>query len=125
MTPLEHDQVIPAKDKYDNPPRPLTPAPHSFLTVSAPNVVVEDWKAAMDAHGTIVRLLEVGGESATARLTFPMFHLQQAWIANAVEQNQSQLQVDGNSVEVPVKPHQIITLRIVATEKGDPGRKEE
>jgi len=79
----------------------------------------------MNSHGTIVRLLEVGGESATARLTFPMFHLQQAWITNAVEQNQSQLQVDGNSVEVPVKPHQIITLRIVATEKGDPGRKEE
>ncbi|HLI33902.1 MAG TPA: glycosyl hydrolase-related protein, partial [Terriglobia bacterium] len=115
MTPLELRQVI-SNDKYDNPARPLSPAPTSFLTVSAPNVVVENWKMAEDGNGAIVRLLEIGGQSATARLTFPLFHLSQVWRTNAVEQNQSQLNVEGNSVEVPVKPHEIVTLRVLARE---------
>jgi alpha-mannosidase len=115
MTPLEHQQVI-SNDKYGNPARPLTPAPQSFLRVSSPDVVVEDWKAAMDGNGSVVRLVEVGGESTRATLTFPQFHLQQAWITNAVEQNQSPLVVEGNALEVSVKPHQIVTLRIIASE---------
>ncbi len=115
MTPLEHQQVI-SNDKNGNPPRPLSAAPQSFLNVSSPDVEVENWKAAMDGHGTIVRLVEVGGESTTAKLTFPLFHLQQAWITNAVEKDQSQVSVEGNSLEVPIKPHQIVTLRIVASE---------
>lgn len=115
MTPMELRQVI-SNDKVGNPPRPLPPAPQSFLTVSSPDVVVEDWKAAEDGNGSIVRLLEVGGQSAVARLTFPLFHLQQVWLADAVEENQSSLSLEGNSVEVPVKPHQIVTLRVIATE---------
>jgi alpha-mannosidase len=115
MTPLEHQQVI-SNDKHDDPARSLSPASHSFLTVSSPDVVVENWKSAMDGHGTIVRLVEVGGESTMARLTFPLFHLQKAWVANAVEQDQSPLQVEGDSIEVPIKPHQIVTVRVVAAE---------
>jgi alpha-mannosidase len=115
MTPLELRQVI-SNDKYDNPARPLSPAPTSFLTVSAPEVIVENWKMAEDGNGAIVRLLEIGGQSATARLTFPLFHLSQVWETNAVEQNQSPLNAEGNSVEVPVKPHEIVTLRVLAME---------
>jgi alpha-mannosidase len=115
MTPLEHQQII-SNDKHDDPARQLSPAPHSFLTVSSADVVVEDWKNAMDGNGSIVRLVETGGESTTARLTLPSFHLKQAWMTNAVEQNQSQLKVDGNSLEVPVRPHQIVTLRVIASD---------
>ena len=113
MTPLEHQQVI-SNDKHDDPARPLSTASQSFLTVSSPDVVVENWKSAMDGNGTIVRLVEVGGENARARLTFPLFHLQQAWTTNAVEQNQSPLKIDRDSLEVPLKPHQIVTMRIIA-----------
>jgi alpha-mannosidase len=115
MTPLEHQQVI-SNDKEGDPTRPLSPSPQSFLTVSSPDVVVENWKSAMDGRGTIVRLVEVGGESTPARLTFPLFHLQQAWTTNAVEQNQFPLKVEGNSLEVSIKPHQIVTLRVVASD---------
>lgn len=113
MTPLELRQVI-SNDKHDNPERPLSPAGASFITVDAPNVVVEDWKAAEDGNGSILRLLEIGGVSANARVTFPMFHLQEVWKTNAVEQNLSQLGVQGNSVEVPMAPHGIVTLRVRA-----------
>ncbi len=115
MTPLEHQQVI-SNDKHDNPARPLSPAPQSFLTVSSPDVVVENWKNAMDGHGTIVRLVEVGGQNTTTRLTFPLFHLQQAWTTNSVEQDPSSVKVEGDSLEVSLKPHQIRTLRVVASD---------
>jgi Glycosyl hydrolases family 38 C-terminal beta sandwich domain len=50
----------------------------------------------MDGHGTILRLVEVGGENAPTRLAFQLFHVQQAWTTNVVEQNQSPLRVEGN-----------------------------
>jgi alpha-mannosidase len=117
ITPLEHRQVI-SNDKYDNPTRPLSPAPASFLEISSPNVIVEDWKRAEDGNGTIVRLLEVGGRSVTASLTFPLFNVHQAWATNAVEENQSQLSVDEHSVQVTMRPHEIATLRVIASNAG-------
>lgn len=117
MTPLELSQVI-SNDKYDNPPRPLPPAPASFLTISSPNVAVEDWKRAEDGNGTIVRLLEIGGQAATARLTFPLLNLSRVWETNAVEENRTELNAQGHSVDVQVKPHEIVTLRVLAEESN-------
>ena len=112
MTPIEIGQLI-SNDKFGDPARPLTTSPTSFLEVSAPNVVVENWKVAEDNQGTILRLLEVGGQSTSARLDFPLFSLERAWLANAVEENQNQLVVTGHSLEVALKPHQFVTVRIV------------
>ncbi len=114
MAPLEVNQVI-TNDKWDNPTRPLLPRPTSFLEVDAGNVVVENWKAADDGQGTVLRLLEVGGRPVTARLTFPLFELRQAWLATAMEMNQHEIRVQGNSLEVSMKPHEIVTLRILAS----------
>ncbi|MGH9452034.1 MAG: polysaccharide lyase family protein [Terriglobia bacterium] len=112
MTPVEIAQVI-SNDKFGNPPEPLSPNPASFLQVDASDVVVVDWKSAYDGHGTIVRLLETGGESTTAHLTFPLFEINQAWQTNAVEEDQTPLTVSGHSVAVSLTPHEIATLRIV------------
>lgn len=113
MTPLELGLLV-DNDKFGNPDRPLTTAPTSFLTVDAPNVTVDDWKVADDGNGTIVRLLETGGMAATAQLTLPLFNIEKAWLANAAEENQEELKVDGHSVEVSLKPHESVTVRIVA-----------
>ncbi|HEY6292376.1 MAG TPA: polysaccharide lyase family protein [Terriglobia bacterium] len=120
MTPLEVGELV-SNDKFDDPARPLPPSPRSFLEVDAPNVVVVNWKAADDGNGTIVRLLETGGSSATATLTFPMFNVGRAWMANAAEGNLEPLSPSGHSVTIGLKPHQIATLRIVATLAGQPG----
>jgi hypothetical protein len=114
MTPLELQQVL-KTDKYGDPERPLSAAPTSFLQVDAPNVVVENWKTAEDGHGAIVRLVEVGGTSADVRLNLPQFNLQQAWRANAVEENQEELPVSAHSLEVKMRPHEILTVRVAAT----------
>jgi hypothetical protein len=112
MTPLEMGDLR-ASDKFGDPVEPLTVQPTSFLEVDAPNVVVENWKVAEDGQGTIIRLLEVGGQSATARLTLPLFVIHQAWRTNAVEENQSQLDVAEHSLSVALKPHEIVSLRLV------------
>jgi len=113
MTPLEMDQVI-ENDKVGNPDRPLEPGALSFLQLDAPDVVVENWKTAEDNNGTIVRLLETGGHASTARLSFPRFAIKRAWISNAVEENQEEIPVAESSLEVNLKPHQILTIRIAA-----------
>src|SRR5579863_6706338 len=113
MTPLELGHLI-SNDKFGNPERPLATAPTSFLQVDTANVAVEDWKVAEDGNGTVIRLLETGGMATTARLTFPLFRVEGAWLANAAEENQEKLKVNGHSVEVQLTPHQILTLRILA-----------
>ena len=112
MTPLETDQVI-DQDKVGNPDRPLAPVPLSFLQLDAPNVVVEAWKAADDGNGTVLRLLETGGKESTTMLRFPMLHLQGAWLCNAMEEDSKELAVESSSVEVALRPHQIVTVRVL------------
>jgi hypothetical protein len=117
MTPLEMGTLVP-NDKFDDPERPLPPNASSFLEVDAPNVVVENWKAADDGRGTIIRLLETGGAAATALLTFPMFNVESAWRSNAAEENQQPLNPSGHSLTIDLKPHEIATLRVVAAMSG-------
>jgi hypothetical protein len=114
MTPLEVGEAV-QNDKFGNPPTPLSPQPTSFLFVDSPNLVVVNWKVADDKQGTILRLLEVGGTSGMAHLNFDAFTLQHAWLDNAAEANQKELQVSQHTVEVPFKPHEILTMRIEAT----------
>lgn len=112
MTPIEIGQLV-SNDKFGDPAEPLTPNPTSFLEVDSPNVVVVDWKVAEDGHGTVVRLLETGGQSADARLHFPLFTVNQAWTTNAAEENESQLKIENHSLAVSLKPHEIVTLRLL------------
>lgn len=119
MTPFEVDKIV-DQDKYDDAARPLTSNPTSFLQVSAPNVAVENWKAANDGQGSIVRLLEIGGDAANFRVTFPLFNVQHAWVTNAVEENQQEIPPSGSSIELSIKPHEILTIRIAASMKIQP-----
>jgi alpha-mannosidase len=114
MTPLQLPQVF-RNDKYGVPDQPLSPAPASSAQVDAPDAIVENWKTAEDGHGAIVRLVEMGGNSADVRLDFPLFNLQQTWRANAVEENPEILSVLAHSLEVKNHPDEILTLRVAAT----------
>jgi len=114
MTPLELG-ILQVFDKFENPDVPLKPAPTSFLRLMASNVVLENWKAAEDGRGTILRLLEAGGRESTVQVAFPLLKLQSAWRTNAVEENQSELMVTADGVEVKIKPHEILTVRVIGT----------
>ena len=119
MTPLETDEVV-DQDKVGNPERPLEPATASFLELDGAGVVVENWKAAEDGNGTVLRLLETAGTGSKARLRFPLLRVQKAWLCSAMEDNVKEIPVENSSLEINLTAHQIVTLR-VAGEFRRPG----
>jgi alpha-mannosidase len=119
MTPLETDEVI-DQDKVGNPPSPMEPVSTSFLQVDGSGVVVENWKAAEDGNGSVLRLLETSGTESKAVLRFPFFHLQRAWLCTAMEEDLKDIPVGDSSLEVTLQPHQIATLRILASFSSEP-----
>ncbi len=86
----------------------------SLIAVSAPNVVIETVKLAENGDGYIVRLYESHRKrgQVTVRFAFP---LESAWITNLLEENESALIVDDDSIRLDLTPYQIVTLRV----KGD------
>lgn len=112
MTPLETDEVI-DQDKVGNPARPLEPEPVSFLQVDGPGVLAENWKAAEDGNGTVLRLLEIAGAESRASVRFPMLKLQKAWLCTAMEDDLREIPVEGSTIQITVRPHEIVTLRVL------------
>jgi alpha-mannosidase len=90
-------------------------SPGTFLELDDPALVLEAWKPAEDGRGTIVRILDLGGSARTAHLQLPLVEVEHAWTDNALERDQSELSLgaDQHSVEFTVKPHAILTLRIL------------
>jgi pterin-4a-carbinolamine dehydratase len=117
VIPLEMDWLN-GFDKFGNPSSILQAVPTSFVRVDTPDVVLENWKVAEDGRGTILRILELAGHAVTAQLNFPLFKLECAWLANAAEEDQEECKVSEHLVEVPLKPHGIVTLRVLASGLG-------
>jgi hypothetical protein len=111
MTPLEANEITP-NDKETSPPRPLDNGQGSFLQVDQPNVVLVNWKAAEDGHGTILRFLEVAGNSNQVEVQIPIVQVRAAWMCNAMEENQQALETTGHGLKFSVKPFQIVTVRL-------------
>ncbi|GEM_PF-815543 len=83
----------------------------SFLEVSPSNIMVSAFKKAEDGKGTVIRFYEWEGRYSKARITgFQPFT--RAFLTDMLEYNISELPVDADgSLEIPVKPYEIITLR--------------
>ncbi len=86
-------------------------APLSFIAAGAANAVIETVKRAEDGDGYIVRMYECRRTRGVARLACA-FDVAAAWRANLLEENQSELKVEGNTVEVSLRPYEIATVRI-------------
>ncbi|HEY1577041.1 MAG TPA: glycoside hydrolase family 38 C-terminal domain-containing protein [Terracidiphilus sp.] len=114
MTPMEVDQIR-SQDKALDLPRPLDGNQSSFVTVDDPNLLLDTWKPAEDGNGTILRLIDLGGEARTVTITVPLISIGKVMMTDAVERDQKPVAAeDGHSFRVGVKPHQIITIRLAA-----------
>jgi alpha-mannosidase len=111
MTPFEINEITEG-DKAVSPTRPLNAVKDSFLQVSRSNVVLVNWKTAEDGHGTVLRFLEVAGESNQVEVQIPILQVQAAWMCNAMEENQQPLSTAAHALTFPVKPFQIVTVRV-------------
>jgi alpha-mannosidase len=89
----------------------LLPFSKSFFTVEPENILVSTIKQAEDGHGTVIRFYETEGRYTKARIIGfkPISH---AYLTDMLEYNINDLPVDADgSIEISVKPYEIITLR--------------
>jgi alpha-mannosidase len=97
---------------WSNPaPRRAAAGKASFVSVDLPNVVIETVKKAEDGNGLIVRMYETQRKRSQVTLT-TVFSLEGAWRTNLLEEDQYPLPVNDFQVKVPVKPYQIVTVRL-------------
>ena len=88
------------------------PAEHSFASVGPENVVLTAVKKAEDSNGLIFRAYEWAGKDSTAE-----FHVPQgatgATVTNMMETPEgSPLAVTGDVVKAPIRPYEILTIRV-------------
>uniref|UniRef100_E6Q0A2 Glycoside hydrolase family 38 central domain-containing protein n=1 Tax=mine drainage metagenome TaxID=410659 RepID=E6Q0A2_9ZZZZ len=87
------------------------PAAHSFVSVSPENVVLTAVKKAEDSNGLIFRVYEWAGKATTVQ-----FHIPAGATAATVTDMQEipegdALPIHNDTVEVPIKPYEILTVR--------------
>ena len=92
--------------------RPLPAGSGSFLSLEAANLQVVTLKAAEDGNGCILRLREVAGRTGEAVLRANTFKVREAHLCNGIEEQKQKLNVQGNTVIVPFKPNQFITVKL-------------
>jgi hypothetical protein len=111
MTPLETNEIV-QNDKEVSPPRPLDKAQGSFLQVNQPNVVLVNWKTAEDGKGSILRFLELAGETSEVSVQIPILQVKAAWRCTAMEEDQDPLSTVEHGLTFSIKPFQIVTVRV-------------
>lgn len=84
----------------------------SFASVDKENVILETVKRAEDAGGTILRMYESENARTKAWLTVNK-PFTRAYICNLLEETETETKVDGNRIAVPIKPYEIVTVKIV------------
>ncbi len=89
------------------------PAATSFCQISASNVMLLTFKRAEDGDGYILRLIECAGQATTARVTLSALPILHAYTANLVEENQHVLPSTRRTVDVPIHPFAIVTVRVI------------
>ena len=87
------------------------PAASSFVSVDAPNVVIETVKKAEDGNQTVVRLYECWNRRSTVKVTFKDM-LRAVTETNLLEEEVQQLQVEANQITFEIKPYEIKTFMV-------------
>ncbi len=94
------------------------PEEASFFSVDAPGVILSGMKQAEDGKELIIRLFEVEGKAATVNLKIPV-NAVSARRLNIIElplANMANPLVNGNSIQVKIRPNEIVTLGILPAE---------
>jgi alpha-mannosidase len=87
----------------------------SLLEVGNPGVTLLTWKRAEDGDGTILRLQDAAGEASNIKIHSLFLTLERAWLCNLLEDNQAEIKTQGEDISVPIKPFQVLTLRLHTT----------
>ena len=110
--PLETD-IVNEADKLVWPDEPLAAASGGFLEIDDPHVILAACKGAQDGRGVVLRFYNTGASAATAQVGFPHLQFKEAYWTNAVENDEGSAGSSGGQLSVPLKPHEIRTVRLV------------
>jgi len=90
------------------------PEEDSFISIKQSNIVLSGIKQSEEGNELVVRLVEIEGKETTVDLSLPVI-IESARRLNLIElplNNAAQPQINGNTLKVTVKPHEIVTLGI-------------
>jgi len=98
------------------------PASGSFFAVDRPNVILQALKVSTDGRGLVVRLREIGGQPAEARISAPLLggRLGAGSETDIVEESPRPLPAAaaGEGWSVSLKPFEIRTIFIAVSALG-------
>jgi alpha-mannosidase len=94
-----------------NAPLRRTAVIEPFAAVDDPNLVLDTIKRAEDSDAIILRFYEAYGARGTARVRLGI-PFSRARRANALEDDGAALKVDGDTIAVPYRPQEIITVKV-------------
>ena len=63
----------------------------------------------------MLALVHLSGKPGQVDVQIPILKVKQAWLCNAVEQNQEALTTSMHGLTFPVQPFQIVTVRVEGT----------
>lgn len=107
--PLVAAAVAPANTGADD----LSPASYSFADISTTDVKFQAVKQAESGQGIIVRLRNMTESAQNVTITLNSGTFKEAWLCNLMEDPQSQLELEGNTVTVPIKANGITTILLM------------
>lgn len=83
----------------------------SFASVDAKNVILETVKRAEDGSGIILRMYESENSYTKAKVTVNR-DFEKAYICNLLEETEEEAAVQGNVINVTLKPYEVVTIKI-------------
>jgi alpha-mannosidase len=107
---LLNDPIVVYRSKVEGQRLQVTHLP-SFVTCNSANVIIETVKRAEDGYGFIVRLYESQRKRGQVQVKMGDA-VDSAWVTNLLEENESALSVENDSILLNLKPFQIMTLRV-------------
>ena len=113
LTPLERDDVSAGTGSGPLPAQQAT-----LLDISDPSVTLLTWKKAEDGNGSILRLQEAGGKSSSITIRSAFVKFDRASLCNALEDDESELPTAGGTLNVSLRPFQVLTIRVHTTTRG-------
>lgn len=94
-----------------NAPLRRTAVIQQFASVEDPNLVLSALKRAEDSDAIVLRFYEPYGARGTARVRVGA-PFTSARRANALEDDGDALDVDGDTIVIPYRPHELVTVKV-------------
>lgn len=106
--------ALPVPAVAPGPARPSSGASdgEAFIRIGDTGARLESLQPSRDGAGLILRILETSGGSRTARVELPLVRPTRACRTSPMEEGCEPLAIRDGAIEVPLKPHELLTVRV-------------